>query len=312
MNSNQKISLIVVLVAGAFLAIRASQGEFGKVYSTTETVEFSEEVQKDVGDSVKPWTNEKVIDRRKAKDENGKLKPEVHLNVPETVGLWIGALGTFFMLSFLIGDNAFYKFAESVVIGASAAYAMVVNFWTGIVQNLISKVAPDLVRSSVLPGTLPDQEPNYWYLVPLVLSVLMLWRLMPVGNWISRWPLAFFIGATAGVRLIGYLEGDFISQVSATVIPLVVFAQDSSIDWLGSLKNVTIVISVLCCLVYFFFSVEHQGAVGVAARVGIWVLMITFGAGFGMTVMGRIALISQRFDFLFYDWLWLPKPGVDT
>ena len=61
MNSNQKISLIVILVAGAFLAIRASQVEFGKVYSTAETVEFSEEVQKDVGDSVKPWTNEKVI-----------------------------------------------------------------------------------------------------------------------------------------------------------------------------------------------------------------------------------------------------------
>ena len=73
-----------------------------------------------------------------------------------------------------------------------------------------------------------------------------------------------------------------------------------------------VIVSILTCLVYFFFSFEHTGVVGGTARVGIWVLMITFGAGFGMTVMGRIALISDRFSFLFYDWLWLPKPGVDT
>jgi hypothetical protein len=62
---------------------------------------------------------------------------------------------------------------------------------------------------------------------------------------------------------------------------------------------------VLSCLVYFFFSVEHRGIVGGISRLGIWFLMITFGAGFGYTVMGRIALLSDRFEFLFYDWLWL-------
>jgi hypothetical protein len=40
--------------------------------------------------------------------------------------------------------------------------------------------------------------------------------------------------------------------------------------------------------------------------------MVTFGAGFGFTVMGRISLISDRFSFLFYDWLWLVKPGIDA
>ncbi len=67
-------------------------------------------------------------------------------------------------------------------------------------------------------------------------------------------------------------------------------------------------IGVLACLVYFFFSIEHKGAVGHTARVGIWFLMITFGAAFGYTVMGRIALLAIRLEFLFDDWLWLIDP----
>jgi hypothetical protein len=31
--------------------------------------------------------------------------------------------------------------------------------------------------------------------------------------------------------------------------------------------------------------------------------MVTFGAGFGYTVMARISLLVGRFQFLFDDWL---------
>ena len=37
-------------------------------------------------------------------------------------------------------------------------------------------------------------------------------------------------------------------------------------------------------------------------------MMITFGAAFGYTVMGRIALLAIRLEFLFDDWLWLIDP----
>ena len=32
-------------------------------------------------------------------------------------------------------------------------------------------------------------------------------------------------------------------------------------------------------------------------------------ASFGVTVMGRIALLAARFEFLFDDWLWLIDPS---
>jgi hypothetical protein len=83
---------------------------------------------------------------------------------------------------------------------------------------------------------------------------------------------------------------------------------EGQFDFWESLKNVLIVTSILACLVYFFFSFEHKGMVGRTARLGIWFLMITFGAGFGFTVMGRIALLAIRLEFLFDDWLWLIDP----
>ena len=74
------------------------------------------------------------------------------------------------------------------------------------------------------------------------------------------------------------------------------------------MESVFLVVGVLSCLVYFFFSVEHKGIVGKTAKLGIWFMMITFGAAFGYTVMGRIALLAIRLEFLFDDWLWLIDP----
>ena len=83
---------------------------------------------------------------------------------------------------------------------------------------------------------------------------------------------------------------------------------EDGFDLWRSVRNCILVFGLLACLVYFFFSFEHKGIVGHTARVGIWVLMITFGAGFGYTVMGRIALLAIRLEFLFDDWLWLIDP----
>ena len=104
-----------------------------------------------------------------------------------------------------------------------------------------------------------------------------------------------------------FLEADFLSQIGPTIKPLIVMGENG-FDLESSFSNIVLVLGTMACLVYFFFSVEHKGAVGKVARSGIWMLMITFGAAFGYTVMGRIALLAGRFEFLFDDWLWLIDP----
>jgi hypothetical protein len=232
---------------------------------------------------------------------------EICFSWMHTLGVWAAALFTLFIMSFLYRDNPFYKIAESVVVGVSAAYWMVVGFWDVVVPNLVAKVAPDMVRSWAMPGL--SDGADYTYIIPLILGFMLLMRLSPVGSWISRWPLAFIIGSTAGIRLVGFIHADFLSQIRNSIIPLVVAAPDGGgfLFW-DSVKNIVLVIGVLCALVYFFFSIEHTGVVGKTAKVGIWFLMVTFGAAFGYTVMGRIALLAIRLEFLFDDWLWLIDP----
>ena len=67
------------------------------------------------------------------------------------------------------------------------------------------------------------------------------------------------------------------------------------------------ILGVITTLVYFFFSKEHKGLLGKTASVGIWFIMIAFGASFVYTVMARISLLIGRMNFLLYDWLGVIK-----
>ncbi|MFK7961805.1 MAG: hypothetical protein AB8G96_14920 [Phycisphaerales bacterium] len=252
-----------------------------------------------------------------AASASGTPQTSVRWSASRTFGTWLAALFTLAVLSFLIRDNPLYKIAEAIVIGVSAAYWMVVGFWGTIVPNLIGNLDPRLVTGWVLPDfergdpmipvNVGGGDVDILLLVPLVLGVMLLWRLAPSGGWISRWPMALIIGVFCGIRFVGFLQADFLSQIRATIVPLIVMG-DGGFDLGDTLKHIVIVVGVLCCLVYFFFSIEHRGGVGKVARVGIWFLMITFGVGFGYTVMGRIALLAIRLEFLFDDWLWLIDP----
>lgn len=225
-----------------------------------------------------------------------------------TIGLWVAAIFTLCIFSFLYRDNPLYKLAEATVVGVSAAYWMVVGFWTVIIPNLIGKIWPAVIQAWAMPGLSPVRTDDwYLFLIPLALGLMLLWRLAPTGTWISRWPLAFIVGTTAGIRLVGFIQADFLSQIRNSIVPLVEMENGSVAVW-ESVRSIVLILGVLACLVYFFFSIEHKGVVGRISQVGIWVLMITFGAAFGYTVMGRIALLAIRLEFLADDWLWLIDP----
>jgi hypothetical protein len=228
----------------------------------------------------------------------------------------LAAFLTLSIMSFLYKDNPYYKFAEHLFVGISAAYWMCQGFWSTIVGNLIPRLSEGLAGFFKVPYIPGDY--NFFFWIPVILGILLLMRLAPNVGWISRWSLAFIVGTTAGLNFVRYLRSDFINQVAASFVPLLGNANHpwngigdffSNIDLsitghlVAILSNWIIFLGVICGLIYFFFSKEHKGWFGRASRVGIWVLMITFGAGFGYTVMGRISLLVGRITFLFRDWL---------
>ncbi len=64
--------------------------------------------------------------------------------------------------------------------------------------------------------------------------------------------------------------------------------------WFGIMSNILLLAGTLASLLYFYFSLAHKGVIGKVSRFGVWVMMIGFGASFGYTVQGRIALAIGR------------------
>ncbi|MCK4412271.1 MAG: hypothetical protein KAY32_01880 [Candidatus Eisenbacteria sp.] len=226
-------------------------------------------------------------------------------------GTWFAALLTLAIMSFLYNDNPVYRFAEHLFVGVSAAYWMVMGFWSTLVPNLFGKLWPSLTAKLFIPGIADQPRDPLWFLyfIPLVFGILLLLRLAPKGGYLSRWALALILGTTAGLRLIAFLTADFMGQIRATLNSVAGYVHPSLPGGTGVFSfeqmfwDVVSVIAIMAALSYFYFSKEHKGNFGRFSRVGIWVLMITFGAGFGYTVMGRIALLVGRVEFLLVDWL---------
>jgi hypothetical protein len=196
---------------------------------------------------------------------------------------WVSAGLTLAIFSFLWRDNPLYKFAEHIYVGISAGYWVVYQYH----QVLKPKLWIPLV-----------DEGRMLFLIPGFLGIFMLMRLAPKIGWLSRYALSFVVGTTAGLSIISYLQSNAMEQVKGTITPL--FTGGSIVTVISS---VIMVVGVIAGLVYFFFSVEHRGAFGFVSRIGIYFLMIAFGASFGYTVMARISLLIGRMQFLIDEWV---------
>jgi len=90
------------------------------------------------------------------------------------------------------------------------------------------------------------------------------------------------------------LHGYFLPQFSETLRPF-------NAGWGVNLNQIVILLGVFTVLIFFFFSLEHKKFVGGISRIGLFFIMVSFGASFGYTVMARISLLIGRFQFLIDD-----------
>lgn len=203
--------------------------------------------------------------------------------------------------TFLYKDNLIFKFAEHLFIGVAAGYWLVSQYHSNFLDNLWHPFWNDGIVP-LFTGGAPTAS-ALLLIVPLIFGVLLLCKYIPSVSWLNRWPLAIVVGTYAGLAIIGFGSGDLIIQIRANILP---FFKEGSIAGIMESVNMRTIFEILynpilvlglpCALLYFFFSKEHTGALGKAARVGIWFLMISFGASYGNTVMTRISLAIERFD----------------
>ncbi len=203
----------------------------------------------------------------------------------DTIGIWVGAFFTLAIYSFLYKENPVYRLAEHLVVGISLGYTMVLIYNTVILPKLLE----------------PLFAGNHWILIiPGLLGLLYITRFIPSIAWLSRYPIAFIMGTGMGIGFPLTMKAYVLRQLEAAMVPL----YESGMPWYEVFGNIVMIFGTLAALIYFFFSKPHKGLFfGTGSKIGIWVIMLGFGATFGFTVMGRISLLIGRIQYLLGDWL---------
>lgn len=194
------------------------------------------------------------------------------------IRVWVAALLTLALYSFLYKENPFYRFAEHLFLGLGAGHAIAMGF--------------NNVRDM---GLKPLAAGKMIYLIPLVFGILMFARLVKQYSWLSRYPIAILVGIGSGMALRGIPTSQIVVQLRASFVPL------------NSFNNVIMTLGVLGTLAYFLFTVKHKGPIGTLAYGGKLIMMIAFGAIFGSCFSDNFSLLIGTFDTILGKWLGLVK-----
>ncbi len=216
--------------------------------------------------------------------------------------IWIQALLTLFIFSFLYKDNPFYRFAEHLFIGVSNGYFITLIFYNVVVPMLYDPIRMGFqqLAEEGLSWQLfnPINEANFFVIIPILIGSLYITRFIPKISWMIRIPIGATMGYSVAIAIPALLEASILKQLKSSIL--------TQADMTGFWPSVSLILTLLgtlATLVYFFFSKEHKGALKITSQIGIAFVMVAFGASFGLTVLGRVALAIGRFVFLFKDWL---------
>jgi preprotein translocase subunit YajC len=213
---------------------------------------------------------------------------EFIINNTDKIMLWVGAFCTLGLYSMLYKENRIYRLFEHIFLGLATGY-LVSQQWTDVLQPKWWK---------------PMWEEGKWWFVFIVLFGSFYYFIFSKKfSWVARIIIGFFLGVASGQSFQAYAN-DYWPQIPSTFKPIFPHAANPAqkipeLTWSGALNNLIFMVIVFCVMSYFFFSFEQKTAfLKNSAKLGRWLMMFTFGAIFGSTIMARLALLIDRMDFL--------------
>lgn len=197
--------------------------------------------------------------------------------------IWISAILTLGIFSFLYKENPFYRVCEHLFVGIANGYSITFTWHRILMPTLIDPVG---------------HGQRLWLILIAIIGALYFTRFIPKISWLVRIPIAIIMGYGAGASIPRGIDAAIVEQVRATVVTRSTFSSVYNGIW-----ALIILIGVIATISYFFFSRERKGILKPLSYTGIVFIMIGFGASFGYTVMARVSLLIGRLTFLLRDWL---------
>ncbi len=200
------------------------------------------------------------------------------------IGLLVGITLTLCIYSYLfIGDRVPYRLAMHILVGASAAYALVI-----VVQQVFEPVYRTITED-------PGPADTLYLLVPILLALFLLMRRLRAASWIGNTTLALLVGVGAAVAFLGALTGTLWPQLTGTYA-----------DTGGPMRGILIAVLAALTLLSFQFTSFRVTSSRVWERAFwqqgiIWlgraVVMITLGALFAALLNTSFVLLADRIYF---------------
>ncbi len=223
----------------------------------------------------------------------------VHLppTTVEVVGVWFAALLTLAVLSFVLGDNPFFRLAEYLFVGVAAGYAASLA-WSNVLWPRLRLLLAD-------PG-------GYWhYGLFFALGVCLLARGVKPVSALGNLPLGVLFGTGAALALGGVITGTLLPQLQASFLSVSPSDYGSGlIGWAHAIDALLVVLGTITVLTVFHFSApEDEGDKGmgyglleILQGAGRKVMMIGFGALLAGATLSFFTILKSRLAFL-YDWV---------
>lgn len=205
----------------------------------------------------------------------------------DLVGLAVGAAFTFFILSYLAGDNPLYKLALYLFIGAIVGY----SFGVVLREVLIGMALSRLLSK---PSTAA---------APLVLGMLLLFKGFPKQSYVGNLSVAYLIGVGTAVALAGALLGTLAPQVAAAGRALSPISLSNF--RFGLVDGLMVVLGTVSTLMSFTFfrTKDRKGGAGERILDGVaWVgrvfLVSAFGVAFAGALTASLSILIGRMQYL--------------
>jgi hypothetical protein len=216
----------------------------------------------------------------------------------EVAGVWLAALLTLAVLSYILGNNPFFRLAEYLFVGMAAGYAGALA-WNQILWPRLELLINDPV--------------GHWpYGVFFLLGILLLTRGARRIAVLGNLPLGVLFGTGAALAIGGALTGSLVPQMQASIVSLSPAAHTVGLArWTYVIDAVLLVLGTLAVLSVFHFRARPEGTRGNffdgllkgSRGLGRGVIMITFGALLAGALMSFFAILLSRLDFLVNDWI---------
>lgn len=221
--------------------------------------------------------------------------------------LWtsiLGVLATVSIFTILYRENPLFRFVEHLYVGLATGYSFILIWVVFIQPRWLLPMLPSSLAGSAGEG-------KWWFFFAFLLGLLFFTVYAPRISWMNRFAVSVLMGWAAGAALqafFGMIGPQLVAAMKATPVsryePAVASAGNNFHLfglWWHPLSLLALIV-LLCTFAYFFFSVEHRSSwVRTPSRAGRYFLMITLGAIFGTTVMGRLSLVIERLGYLMYS-----------